>query len=203
MIDVCDNLQDDNKTKTELLENIEICNTTYKDAYQIISILESCFGVDSKEEALRQLLFSKADLDKSIKVIDKRDGKIYGFLILSEFNITNGTPIMSIDYDLGEFLMGFKQLNGHSFIIDSRLRGTHVHKEMIDKCKEYSNEFDFIWCGVESTLKTNNYWKRLGFEELFNIPQAKFYIKPINKKLKLDILIIKMLKEKYEKNNIG
>lgn len=43
MTNICSHLQDDNKTKEELLENIIIEKTTYKDAYQIIQILSNCF----------------------------------------------------------------------------------------------------------------------------------------------------------------
>ena len=43
--------------------------------------------------------------------------------------------------------------------------------------------YDFIWCGVEESLKTKNYWERLGFIEVFDIPEATFYMMPLNKKL--------------------
>lgn len=43
MINICGQIQDDNKTKEELLENVIIEKTSYKDAYQIIQILSNCF----------------------------------------------------------------------------------------------------------------------------------------------------------------
>lgn len=43
MINICGHIQDDNKTKEELLENVIIEKTSYKDAYQIIQILSNCF----------------------------------------------------------------------------------------------------------------------------------------------------------------
>lgn len=199
MIDICDFLHDDDKTKEDLLNHVKIEKTTYKDAYKIISILHSCFGVDSEESALRQLLFSNADLDNSVKVIDERDGKIYGLLIFCKFPIHIGSPLMHYNNELANYLMKYSQINGHSFILDERLRGTSIDKKMLLFNNEYLKQFDIIWCAVEKDLKSHSYWKKLGFEEILNIDEAKFYIKPLNKKLMLEIFIIKLLSER-EKN---
>lgn len=43
MVNLSNRLHNDNKTRNELLENVEISKTTYKDAYQIITILSKCF----------------------------------------------------------------------------------------------------------------------------------------------------------------
>lgn len=43
MIEICNKIQDDNKSKEELLENVIIEKTSYDDAYQIIDILSNCF----------------------------------------------------------------------------------------------------------------------------------------------------------------
>ena len=43
--------------------------------------------------------------------------------------------------------------------------------------KEYIDQFDMVWCGVDKSLKSHNYWKRLGFEEVLNIYDAIFYVK--------------------------
>lgn len=43
MIKLCDFIQNDNKTKEELINNIEIQKTSFKDAYEIIKILHKCF----------------------------------------------------------------------------------------------------------------------------------------------------------------
>lgn len=64
---------------------------------------------------------------------------------------------------------------------------------------DYINQFDLIWLGVEKSLKTDNYWKRLGFEEILDIEEAKFYIKTKDKKDMLNIFILKTLSEN-EKN---
>ena len=93
-----------------------------------------------------------------------------------------------------------KQLNGHSFIIDERLRGTTIHKQMLFHNMEYIKQFDMIWLAVEHTLKTDNYWKRFGFEEILSIDEAKFYVKCFDKKRMLEIFILKALTE-YEKDN--
>ena len=200
MIDVCDCLYDDNKSKEDLLNHVKIQKTTYKDAYQIISILNKCFGIKSKEEALRQLLYSDADLDNSVKLVDERDNKIYGILIFCKFPIDKGSPIMDFNKVLGTHLMKFNQINGHSFIIDERLRGTSIHKKMLMFNYEYLKQFDIIWCAVEKDLKSHSYWKHLGFEEILSIDEAKFYIKPSSKELMLEIFIIKLLSERNEKN---
>ena len=56
-----------------------------------------------------------------------------------------------------------------------------------------------MYSAIKKDLKSHSYWKKLGFEELLNIDEAKFYIKPLNKKLMLEIFIIKLLSER-EKN---
>ena len=43
MINICEHITTDNKTKEELLENVVIEKTTFKDATKIISILHNCF----------------------------------------------------------------------------------------------------------------------------------------------------------------
>lgn len=43
MINICEQIHSDGKTKDELLENIVIEKTTFKDAANIISILHNCF----------------------------------------------------------------------------------------------------------------------------------------------------------------
>lgn len=191
---------DDNKTSQELLENIEVSLTTYRDARIIVQVLCKAFNIPSIEEALRQLVFSKADLNNSVKAYDKRDGKIYGILIFSEFNINQGSPLQFVNPQLSNFLNGSKQVNGHSFVIDERLRGTNLDKKMLLFQKEYLKKYDIIWCGVENGLNTHSYWKRLGFIEAFNNHQAKFYIKSFDKNTMLQILILKMLNESHEKS---
>jgi len=175
MIDLCNRLVDNELTKEELLPNIEVVSTTYEDAPILVELLAKCFNLPSQEVALRQLLYSNAQLDKSVKAIDKRNGDIYGFLIFSIFPIHVGSPILHFNARLGGFLVQFTQLNGHSFILDERLRGTGIDRKMLFHQKEYLEEFELIWIAVERDLKTHSYWKRLGFKELFKIPEATFY----------------------------
>ena len=66
---------------------------------------------------------------------------------------------------------------------------------------DYINQFDLIWLGVEKSLKTDNYWKRLGFEEILDIEEAKFYIKTKDKKDMLEIFILKALSENENNYN--
>lgn len=175
MIDLCNRLVDNNLEREEILKNIVITGTTYEDAPILTELLAKCFGLYNQEFALRQLLFSNAQLDNSVKAIDKRNGDIYGFLILSKFPIHLGSPIMHLNAKLAGFLIQFSQINGHSFIIDERLRGTGIDKKMLKCQKDFLDEFEMIWCAVEESLGTDNYWKRLGFKELFRIPEATFF----------------------------
>lgn len=174
-IDLNNRLVDNDLTREELLPNIEVVNTTYEDAPVITELLTKCFNLPSQKEAIKQLIYSNAQLDNSVKAIDKRNGDIYGFLIFSIFPIHVGSPILHDNIKLGGFLIQFKQLNGHSFIIDERLRGTGIDKKMLFYQKDFLDTYEFIWCAVEESLKTDNYWKRLGFKELFSIPEATFY----------------------------
>lgn len=167
----------DNKTKKELLENIILCKTTNEDVNDIINILQNSFDINTKEIAISQLLLSHANLKESVKVIDKRDNKIYGILILCNFNIKNGSPILFENHYLAKCLSGLRQINGHSFIIDKRLRNTNIDKKMLYFNKEYIDNFDFIWCGVEKSLKSHHYWKKIGFKKLFEIKDAIYYYK--------------------------
>ena len=175
MIDLCNRLVDNGLTKEEILQNIEITSTSYEDAPKITELLSKCFALPNQEAALRQLIYSDALLDKSVKAIDKKTGDIYGFLIFCNFPIHVGSPILHINPRLGGFLVQFKQINGHSFIIDERLRGTGIDKKMLKLQKEFLDEYELIWCAVEKDLKSHGYWKRLGFKELFKIPEASFY----------------------------
>ncbi|MBR6516111.1 MAG: hypothetical protein IKT40_04575 [Bacilli bacterium] len=172
-----DLFHDDNKTKKELLDNIEIRKTDYNDINDIIEIMQNNFNIKTKEFVIQQLLFSNVFIKESIKVIDKRDNKIYGILLLSRFNIDKGSPIKMENLELANKLSDLTQLNGFAFVIDKRLRNTKIDKEILNFNKEYIDKFDFIWCAVDKSLKSQNYWKRLGFEEIININEANFYIK--------------------------
>jgi len=174
-IELKNKLVDNNLEREEILKNIIVTGTTYEDAPILTELLAKCFGLYDQEFALRQLLFSNAQLDNSVKAIDKRNGDIYGFLILSKFPIHIGSPIMHLNAKLAGFLIQFSQINGHSFIIDERLRGTGIDKKMLRYQKDFLDEFEMIWCAVEKSLKSVSYWKRLGFKEIFRIPEATFF----------------------------
>ena len=157
----------DNKTKQELLDNIVIEKTCYQDVFEIIRILKEAFNINNDKQVIEQLLMSKANLKESIKIIDKRDKKIYGILIFSHFNISIGSPFYLADSKKRNKLKNMKQINGHSFIIDARLRNTNIDKQMINFNKEFLQQFRMIWCGVDKTINSKEYWKKIGFKELF------------------------------------
>lgn len=184
MIDLCNKLVDNNLSKNDLLERIEINKTSVEDFNQICDTLAKAFNLSSPNEAAFQLRNSLAKLDESIKIVDKENGDIYGLLIFCEYPITIGSPIMNKSKELGKFLDMFTQLNGHSFIIDERLRGCGIDKKMLYFNREFIvNNYDFLWIGVERDLRSHCYWQRLGFVEVFRIEEAVFYMIPLSENL--------------------
>ena len=183
-IDLCNKLVDNDLTKNDLLERVEIKKTSKDDLEEICKTLAKAFDLSCEGEAFQQLIQSNALLDESIKLVDKENGDIYGLLMFCEYPIKVGTPIMFEEPNLGEYFNDFKQVNGHSFIIDERLRGTNLDKKMLfHNIKFLRDNYDFIWIGVEESLRSNRYWERLGFIEVFNIPQATFYLAPLSEKM--------------------
>ena len=184
MIDLCNRLVDNYLTKDDLLERVEIRKTSPSDLEDICNTLSKAFDMYSSEEAYIQLMQSRARLDESVKLVDKETGDIYGLLIFCEYPIKYGSPILHFEKGIAEFLDNFTQVNGHSFVIDERLRGTGLDRKMLTFNGKFLGEnYDMIWAAVEVDLKTHDYWKRLGFVELFRIPEAVFYMMPLNKKL--------------------
>ena len=184
MIDLCNKLVDNDLTKNDLLEKVEIKKTTKDDLDQICKTLAKAFDLPSEEVAHQQLMQSNALLDESIKLVDRETNDIYGLLMFCEFPIRNGSPILFFESGLTQYLDDFIQVNGHSFIIDERLRGTNLDKKMLYfNINFLADNYDFIWIGVERDLKTHEYWKRLGFIEVFEIPEAVFYLIPLSKKM--------------------
>lgn len=191
-----DILIDDNKTKEELLESISYSNIDTDDFDNVSEILYKVLPIPSLNDAKQQLIISKSDFSKSVKCFDKRDNKIYGVLIFSDYHIIDGSPITSENIILANYLFDLNCINGFAFVIDKRLRGTKVHRFMINKSINYiSSNYDFIWCGVEANLKSHNYWQKMGFINLFNIDEASFYIYFFDK-LKLQEYLL--LKEKID-----
>ena len=184
MIDLCNKLINNELTREELLERVEIQKTSKNDLDQICKTLAKAFDLSSEAEAYQQLMQSNALLDESIKLVDNENNDIYGLLIFCEYPIHIGSPIMLEYPTLAQYLGQFKQINGHSFIIDERLRGTNLDKKMLYHNLEFlSSNYDLIWMGVEESLQTNLYWERLGFTKVFSIPQADFYLVPLSKKM--------------------
>ena len=183
-IDLCNRLVDNELTRDELLEKVEIMKTSPSDMGNICDTLSKAFDMKSSDEALFQLINSRALLNDSIKLVDKETGDIYGLLMFCEYPISFGSPIMMHEKGVGEYLSEFKQVNGHSFVIDERLRGTGLDKKMLfHNIDMIAKNYDLIWIAVETSLRTHAYWQRLGFIEVFKIPEAVFYMMPLNKKM--------------------
>lgn len=184
-INLHNKLVDNQLTTQELLDKVEVSNTSEKDLQQICETLAHAFDLRDAAEAYFQLYNSKIMINDSVKLADKDNGEIYGLLTLCKADITNGTPILEEDYEFGMELKEFKQAYAHAFVIDERLRGRNIDKKMLAKALKFlmANSYDFVYCGVEKDLRSHSYWKRLGFVELFSIPQATFYLMPLSEKL--------------------
>jgi hypothetical protein len=184
MIDLCNKLVDNDLTREELLERVEIRRTSDDDLMEICNTLAKAFGLESYLEALWQLENSKVQLEESVKLVDKETGEIYGLLMFCEYPIQIGSPIQMVESGLSEYFADFKQVNGHSFIIDERLRNSGLDKKMLYFNADFLKEnYDFIWIGVEIDLRSHKYWERLGFIEVFRILEAVFYLIPLSKKM--------------------
>lgn len=163
----------DNKTRDEILENLEYGFLKESDINQVLTSVSHILDVPVFA-LLEQMEVTKVDINNCIKVYDKITNKIYGILIFSDFHIFKGSPILNFTEKCTQF-QNTKGVNGFLFCIDKRLRGTNVHKEMLHKSIPYLSNYDYVWAGVAKNLKTHLYWKRLGFEEVFSIPEATFY----------------------------
>ena len=181
-INVGNKLIDNDLDKSELLKRVEIRKTCEDDLEAICRTRCKAFDLESPHDAFAQMMNSNALLDESVKLVDRKTGDIYGLLMFCEYPISIGSPIHQVDDDIDRFLNQFKQINGHSFIIDSRLRGTGLDRKMLFYNIDFLRKnYDMIWIGVESSLRSHNYWKRHGFVDIFSIPEATFYMIPLNK----------------------
>ena len=100
MIDLCNKLVDNDLSKNDLLERIEIQKTCQGDIEAICNTLAKAFDMYSAEEAFQQLIMSRARLDESIKLVDKYTGDIYGLLMFCEYPIVVGSPLKHINIDM-------------------------------------------------------------------------------------------------------
>lgn len=198
MIIAHDFIQDDNITQDELLQHIEIKNTNIDDIIDITLIISSSFNVNDDINVFHQLIDSKIDFKNSVKLIDKRNNKIYGLLLFA-----NNDDILNITENeiYKKYLYNFKLINGFAFIIDKRLRGKNIDKEMLNYCKYFLQNYDYIWCGVDNNLKSHHYWKKLGFIKIHANQNVSFYLKNMKNKTNNDIFILKLLTIlRYENN---
>jgi len=188
-------LVDNNLTGDELINIVKIGKTNRSDFDKIANIVAKAFNLESDFDAVIQLENENMFIDESVKLFNPETGEIYGILILCDYPITFGTPIYDKNRKLAKYLDGFKQIGGHSFVIDERLRKFNLDRKMLlFNYKFMSENYDFIWCGVESWLNTKNYWLRHGFINILNDNDASFFIYPFNKKISDDI---------YNKCDIG
>lgn len=198
-------LQYDDKNKAELIENAEIKNTEPSDFGEIVRILSHTFEYDGYGMPPHQILnlmemelrSSRVDLENSVKLVDKRDGKIYGLLVFSHYNLATGSPLLTRKSTamIAEYLMGYSQINGFAFLIDKRLRGVGLDRKMIVFAEPFLKQFDFVWCATEYESKSNAYWQRYGFVQIWEDEDSCFYIRNTGKSNMNDVLILKMASE--------
>lgn len=187
MINVGKKIVNNDLQPNDVVTSVTVEKTCENDIEKIIETLAKGFEL-TREEVFRQFVNSKILINESVKLVDKNTNDIYGLLTLCEYPIMFGSPIMEVERGIGEYLSQYKQVNGHSFVIDKRLRGSGFDKEMLYKNLSYlTDNYDFIWIGVEKDLKSHNYWKKLGFVEIFSIDEATFYILPLSKRFVEDI----------------
>lgn len=170
-------LQHDNKNKQELLKYCSVEKTTKDDLYEVIRILNDNMHVDNLMATMHQLLHTNLIISESIKIVDTRDGKIYGLLLLSDFNIEDGSPLRMLDPMATAIVSNMKQIHGFLFIIDERLQGCGFDKKMINMAMPFINQHNFLWIGVEKELNTHNYWKRMGLTKGLETNDGAFYFK--------------------------
>lgn len=184
MIELCNKLVDNEKTRDELLGVVEVRNTTSDDLGPICETLARAFGLSSPSEALWQFINSNVLIEQSVKLVDRDTDEIYGILMFCQWPIQRGSPILHMEPGLSRFIEQFSQVNGHSFVIDKRLRGTGIDRKMLfHNIGFLSNNYDLIWIGVEKSLRTLPYWHRLGFTDVFEIDDATFLLLPISKRM--------------------
>lgn len=171
MLHISDRLNDSPLTTSELMPRCIVTKTCKGDVFDILRILMDCFKIPSLKEALMYANNMKLNLTESVKLVDKETNTIYGILMFGETNM----PFMP--HMMNELFRNFKQVCGIGFLIDERLRGRGFDMKMLYHNKEYLEKFDLVWCGVDSSLPTHNYWKRLGFTECVSMPNVSFYLK--------------------------
>ena len=177
MLQLSKRLNKSEVSREELLKNYKICKTSPKDFVAIVTILINCFKIPTVEETLYYIIQHNLDFKNSVKLIDKRTNEIYGLLLFGKCNMFS-TARISINPIFDKVVGQLSHVNGIGFIIDERLRGCGMDIKMLYHNVGYLNQFDLIWCGVDKSLKSHNYWKRLGFSEApVNVPFARFYMK--------------------------
>ena len=77
MIDLCNKLVDNDLSREELLERVEIRKTSEDDLMAICYTLAKAFDLESYHEALWQLENSKVLLEESVKLVDKEQKVAY------------------------------------------------------------------------------------------------------------------------------
>lgn len=197
MIQVKNIIHEDGKSRKELLNNCQIKKTEIGDLIGIFNIVKDCIG-SPFESVLDFFDRQQIKLTSSLKVVDKRDGKIYGLLLFSNMRIQGNTPLHLNTY-LYKATNNCIQENGFLLLLDDRLRNNHIDNELFKiAIEDYKllEEIDFLWCGVDKGLKSHNYWLKRGFYKLFEDCQTVFYGLPINRNKVKPIFMVNEILQK-------
>lgn len=185
MVKIEDVVFHDLQTSDYLEKHCVIGKTSPQDLDAIASILVYCFNIPKMhgsrmDDVMKFIYDTKLDIYNSVKLFDPYTNRIYGILMVGSKRLHESCPSLMHNSLLYESLKDMKQVNGIGFLIDKRLRGKGYDKKMMMFNKEYFDEYDLIWHGVDNTLNTHNYWKRFGFFECFDDGHVKFYTKFLN-----------------------
>lgn len=132
------------------------------------------FNIDS-DEFIYEINCISVNYDLS--VVEEINGEIVGVLILGDFDITVGSPILRFGAAYYKSIANKKGINGYMFFIKKPYRGTGLDERMLAYIKNRLKEYDYIWAGVGNRLKSQNYWLRHGFKKIFDFNDiATFYI---------------------------
>lgn len=177
MLVINEKVCNDDLNRNQILKTCKIDYTSASDLLQILRILIKCFKIPNLTLALQYLIDINVDLKRSVKYYDPLTKEIYGLLLFGEQSTKNGIPYFSFKQPiLSEMLNTCRQIQGAAFIIDERVQGSGIDKKML-KFRNLKETKEMVWCGVNKSLNTHNYWERLGFTNFYEDDVVKFYLK--------------------------
>lgn len=162
-------------TEDEMFDNVVLRECDPSDILNVADAVMKTFGLPTLDMTLRTFDEHKVDLYNSVLAVDAFTDEIYGVLLFAYHPLSS--EIRKNDISFQDFLQTLDMVEGHAFLLDERLRGKGIDKEMLDFAKPFLNTFDAVWCGVDNDMKSHKYWERLGFKKMGENHNACFYMK--------------------------